>query len=72
MVNNNERNTPESLDELQTALGAQLLQNTGPLIYIKIKINKSLYLSVNVFSTAVLIEDTVNIETNSINQTETC
>ena len=36
------------------------------------KINKSLYLSVNVFSTAVLIEDTVNSETNIINQTETC
>ena len=34
--------------------------------------NKSLYLSVNVFSTAVLIEDTVNSETNIINQTETC
>ena len=40
-----------------------------PLIKI---INKSLYLSVNVFSTAVLIEDTVNSETNIINQTETC
>ena len=36
------------------------------------KKNKSLYLSVNVFSTAVLIEDTVNSETNIINQTETC
>ena len=37
-----------------------------------IKINKSLNLSVNVFSRAVLIEDTVNSETNIINQTETC
>ena len=37
--------------------------------HIKIK---SLYLSVNVFSTAVLIEDTVNSETNILNQTETC
>ena len=33
---------------------------------------KSLYLSVNVFSTAVLMEDTVNSETNILNQTETC
>ena len=32
------------------------------------KINKSLYLSVSVFSTAVLIGDTVNKETNIINQ----
>ena len=32
------------------------------------KKNKSLYLSVNVFSTAVLIEDTVNSEKNIINQ----
>ena len=31
--------------------------------------NKPLYLSVTVFSTAVLIEDTVNSETNIINQT---
>ena len=31
-----------------------------------------LYLSVNVFSTTVLIEDTVNSETNIINETETC
>ena len=38
----------------------------------KIKINESLYLSVNVFSMAVLIEDTVNSETNTLNQTETC
>ena len=35
------------------------------------KKNKSLYLSVNVFSTAVLSE-TVNSETNITNQTETC
>ena len=34
--------------------------------------NKSLYLSVNVFSTAVLIQGTENSETNIINQTETC
>ena len=34
--------------------------------------SKSLYLSVNVFSTAVLMEDTVNSETNILNQTETC
>ena len=38
----------------------------------RLKNKKSLYLSVNVFSTAVLIEDTVNSETNIINQTETC
>ena len=36
------------------------------------KKNKSFDLSVNVFSTAVLIEDTVNSEINIINQTETC
>ena len=48
--------------------GTCFLQGDG----VKNKINKSLYLSVNVFSTAVLIEDTVNSETNIINQTETC
>ena len=34
--------------------------------------NKILNKSLNVFSTAVLIEDTVNSETNTTNQTETC
>ena len=43
--------------------------NNGSDNQIKIK---SLHLSVNVFSTAVLIEDTVNSETNILNQTETC
>ena len=34
--------------------------------------NKSLYLSVRVFSTVVLIVDTVNKQTNITNRTEIC
>ena len=38
------------------------------IITAALKINKTLYLNVNVFSTAVLIEDTVSKQTNITSQ----
>ena len=44
----------------------------GYVFFIRKNENKSLYLSVNVLSTAVQIGVTVNKQTNIVNRTETC